>query len=104
VDLHGAYHREIRERSDAEAEHDGRTMTDWLPTRTGWRARRALPATPSSSSDDHRTGDEPVFAVDQGHEIDARGKISRPAEFLKGFMSEFFGFITRVYTVLPRGN
>jgi chromate reductase len=34
------------------------------------------------------------------------GEVTNPktAEFLKGFMSEFFGFITRVYTVLPRGN
>jgi chromate reductase len=42
---------------------------------------------------------EPGLVSDDGEVTDPK-----TAEFLKGFMSEFFGFITRVYTVLPRGN
>lgn len=38
--------------------------------------------------------------------IDETGEVSDPstAEFLESFMNEFHGFITRVYTVLPRAG
>jgi len=36
--------------------------------------------------------------------IDDRGEVTDDsvAEFLRDYMAEFYGFITRVYTVLPR--
>jgi hypothetical protein len=30
--------------------------------------------------------------------------VSSTADFLQSYMTEFHGYITRVYTALPRGN